>query len=137
MTRAPRRRRRRDARRSRRTRIAAKLRTLAFPAVSSLLVAGLIVGIAALQAFVSQGAFRMKELNARTGSLREDVRELQLEVAELSSPGRIAEEARRLGFRLPSDVKLLYVNGLPTRGAGDEATGDPSFALKAAMEQTP
>jgi hypothetical protein len=77
-------------------------------------VAGLVLAVAVLQALVAQNSFRMEDLARRGAALREENGQLRLEAARLSSPRRIANEARRLGLRLPhpAEVKTLQVESL-------------------------
>ena len=84
-----------------------------------LLVGGLVLGVASLQALVAQTSFRMEDLARRGAALRQEQGELRLEVARLSAPRRIANEARRLGLRLPdpAEVKTLEVKSIPGDGS--------------------
>jgi cell division protein FtsL len=87
-----------------------------------LLVGGLVVAVVSTQAFISQGSFRVQDLTRRTTALQQEHGELRLEVAQLSSPERIAQEARMLGFRLPDDVHILYVPAESSLSANPPAT---------------
>lgn len=110
--------RRRDARPAtpnlRVVRVPRRRARIPFYVVSSLLLAGLVVGLVSVQALVSQGSFRVQELSRRMSELQASHGALKLEVAELSSPSRIAAEAKRLGFRQPApeDVQVLYLGPL-------------------------
>lgn len=101
---------------------------------SCALIAPLVLGVVTVQTLVSQNAFRMRELSRQTAALQEGYRELRLEVAELSSPRRIAREAGRLGFRIPERVHTISVKA--TSG-GNQAPQEPSFALKSVAEERP
>jgi cell division protein FtsL len=79
--------------------------------VAALVVGAMVLGVVTLQAMVAESSFRMQDLARRGAELRQDQGELRLKVAELSSPGRIAKEARRLGLHLPEDVQTLRVRG--------------------------
>lgn len=98
------------------------------------LIAPLVFAVVMVQTVVSQNAFRMGELSRRTVALQQSYRELTLTVAQLSSPRRIAREARRLGLQLPERVHMLAV-----RGAGEPVSGQdaPSQALKSLIESRP
>jgi cell division protein FtsL len=98
------------------------------------LVAPLVLAVVTVQTLVSQNAFRMRELSRQTASLQQGYRELRLEVAELSSPRRIAREAGRLGLVLPERVHTITVKA--TAG-GSGAPHDPSFSLKSVVEERP
>src|SRR3989442_10770723 len=91
-----------------------------FFVLSLILVGTLVMAVVSAQALVSQGSFRMQDLSHRTTALQQAYGRLTLEVAELSSPGRIAREARRLGLTLPGagQVRILSVKGRPLPGQG-------------------
>jgi cell division protein FtsL len=113
-------------------------RWVPFLIASFLIVGVLVVGVTSLQAVVSQGSFRMQELTRHNRELQQDYGRLKLKVAQLSSPGRIARQARRLGFRLPDpgEVRALPVKG----GVPPNATGGlrrTSFSLKGVLEERP
>jgi cell division protein FtsL len=114
-------------------------RRLPFVIASFLIVGTLVLGVASVQAVVSQGSFRMQELTKRNVELEEDYGRLKLQVAELSAPGRIAAEARRLGFHVPGSVSALPVKGAaPVNGGGGAGTlGRPVFTLKGVLEHGP
>ncbi len=84
-------------------------REVAFFAGAILLVSALVLGIVSLQAVLSETAFEMRELSRRATQLQSDYGSLKLAVAELSSPDRIAREARKLGLEIPSQVRTLSV----------------------------
>lgn len=86
---------------------------LLFSVMALSVVAALVLAIVSLQAVLAQGSFRMRELARRTAELRTANERLELEVASLSAPGRIAREARRLGLVLPDpdSVRVLTVEG--------------------------
>jgi cell division protein FtsL len=88
-------------------------RTAPFLALSSLLLAALVVGIVTMQALVSQTAFRMQDLQVRAKALQQQYGERTLTVARLSAPNRIAAAAHRAGLVLPdpSHVDTLHVRG--------------------------
>jgi cell division protein FtsL len=113
-------------------------RRLPFLIASFLVVGVLVVGVTSLQAVVSQGSFRMQELTRHNRELQQEYGRLKLKVAQLSSPGRIARKAERLGFHLPdpSEVRALPVKG----GVPSNATGGlrrTSFSLKRVLEERP
>jgi cell division protein FtsL len=68
---------------------------------AAFLVGGLLVAVVAAQALVAQNAFRLQDLQGRISQLQQTTDDLRLQVALDSAPGRIAEEARKLGLRLP------------------------------------
>ncbi len=93
-------------------------RRVPFFLVAFLLIGALVTGIVSMQALVSQSSFRLAELADRTKRLEIHRGDLALELAELRSPDRIEEAARRLGLRLPSRVEILPVEGLADEGRG-------------------
>jgi cell division protein FtsL len=108
-----------------------------FLMLSFLLVGLLVVGVVTVQALVSQSSFRMEKLQKENTALEASYGELRLRVAELSSPDRIAKEARRLGLRLPGEVQTLYVAGVPDERRETGSPDHPSFALKGALAENP
>jgi len=99
----------------------------------------LVLGVTSVQALVAQTSFRMQDLTKKTAALQQDYGRLRLDVARLSSPERISNEARRLGLTLPGpgDVKTLYVEGGGSTDGGAHAGGQPSFALKGVLGSQP
>jgi cell division protein FtsL len=131
----------RHRRQGTRSRVASARRPRRFPFLVAcfVLVGMLVVGVASLQAVVSQGSFRMQDLARHNLELQQEYGRLKLEVAELSSPGRIAARARRLGFRLPrpDEVSTLRVKGpvRPKTGAG--TLNAPAVSLRNLLERQP
>jgi cell division protein FtsL len=119
--------------RHRRLRVAAppRRRRMPFLVTSFILVGLVVVAVASLQAVASQGSFRMQELAQRNLELQHEYGRLKLQVAELSSPRRIAREARRLGFRVPDpqDVRALAVKGADRPPTGSGSLGRPMLSL--------
>lgn len=118
---------------------APRARRLPFLIASFVILGVLVVGVTSLQAVVSQGSFRMQELARHNVELQQDYGRLKLQVAELSSPGRIAAKARRLGFHLPEpdDVRTLPVKGSVPANAGAGTPGRPALSLKGVLELRP
>ena len=58
-----------------------------------LMVSLLVLGIVTLQAVLSETSFEMRELSRRATQLQSEYSRLKLQVAELSSPERVAREA--------------------------------------------
>ena len=90
-------------------------RRLPFLIACFLIIGSLVVGVVSVQALVAQSSFRMQELTRRNSELVQASGQLQLQIAELSAPRRIAKEARRLGYRLPDPGQLetVAVKGRP------------------------
>jgi cell division protein FtsL len=135
---------RRPGRRSRlrvgrppRTRRKPRLGRVPFAVLTLLVVGSLLVGVVTLQAIMSQTSFRMRELERQSVDLRQQYGQLKLEVAKLSAPGRIVHEAKRLGLRLPEQVRTISVES-PTPISGQPNLGsDPAFALKGVLGEEP
>jgi hypothetical protein len=70
-------------------------------------VAATLVLLAAAQALVSQDAFRISALSARTDRIGVENDLLRLEVAELSTPDRIAAAGHRVGLVRAARVEVL------------------------------
>jgi len=87
-------------------------RRLPFLVACFLVVGSLVVGVVSMQALLAQTSFQMQELMRKRNELAQAAGRLQLQIAQLSAPDRISEEARRLGYRLPSPGQL---HTLPVR----------------------
>jgi cell division protein FtsL len=108
--------------------------------IASFVIVGMVVmGVVSLQAMVSQGSFRMQQLAQHNLELQNEYGRLKLQVAELSSPGRIARQARHLGLRLPDpdEVRTLPVKGAEHPIAGPGTLGRPVLSLKKELGQAP
>jgi cell division protein FtsL len=96
--------------------------------LSSLLIAGLVVGIVTLQALVSQTSFRMQDLQAHAKALQQKYGEQTLMVARLSAPERIAAAAHRAGMVLPDPSHVYTVHVRGSRTAPSRASQSASAA---------
>ena len=94
-----------------------RTRRLPFLIAAFLVVGCLVFGVVTLQALVSQTSFKMQELTRRTADLQVSYGRLTLEVAELSSPARIARAATQLGFHTPADGEVHVISGKGAAGA--------------------
>jgi cell division protein FtsL len=115
---------------------------LPFVVASAAVVGILVFGIVSLQTLTSQSSFRVRELTRRNAQLQEAYGRLQLQVAELSAPGRIARAAKDLGFELPDPdrVHTIAVDGVQPRAGhspSPQDERDPSFALKRELGNGP
>jgi cell division protein FtsL len=101
------------------TRVATTGRRWPLIVLSAMLIGGLLVGIVATQALVSQTSFKLRSMQQSAKVLRQEHAQLQLEVADLSAPARIVAAAIALGFRVPhsQDVEVLQVPVPPGRAA--------------------
>jgi cell division protein FtsL len=77
------------------------------------LVAGLVMAVVALNALVVNTTYRMTDVEERVRSLQDDHEELDIEVARLSSPSRIADWADAVGMVVPGpgESVILRVPG--------------------------
>lgn len=103
-----------------------------FLVVSFVLTGLLVFGVVTLQVLVNQTSFRMQRLGERNDLLEQQYGQMKLEIAQLSAPGRINREARRLGLVLPAadQVQPLAVPDLPRPVASVAQPDGASFALK-------
>jgi hypothetical protein len=74
---------------------------------SALVVAATLFLLAAAQALVSQDAFRISDLSGRAERLRVENDLLRLEVAEMSTPERIAGAGKHAGLVPAARVEVL------------------------------
>jgi hypothetical protein len=86
-------------------------RRLPFLLFSAAVVAATLFLLAGAQALVSQDAFRVSSLHARARQVRVENDLLRLEVAELSTPDRIAAAGRRAGLVPAARVEVLPGKG--------------------------
>lgn len=84
--------------------------SLPFVAFAGLLVGVLVFGLVVANVLVAQSAFVLDDLSRREEHLSRVAEERRLEIARLSSPPRIAAEARRLGLRLPDPETVVYLH---------------------------
>jgi hypothetical protein len=82
-------------------------RRVPFLVFSAAVVAVTLFLLAGAQALVSQNAFRVSALSARARRIQVDNDLLRLEVAELSTPDRIAAAGRRAGLIQATRVEVL------------------------------
>jgi cell division protein FtsL len=80
-----------------------------FLVFAALIVTALVGGAASLSAMLVQASFRVDELEATVGELTDHGEVLVTEIAELSSPSRIARWAEDRGMVMPDDVVALRV----------------------------
>ncbi len=107
-------------------------RQIPFLVGAILMVSVLVLGIVSLQAVLSETSFEMREMSKKATQLQSEYSRLKLMVAELSSPERVAREARRLGLTFPTQVRTLSV-ALP-RGSDRRAPLSISPTLSSSGE---
>jgi hypothetical protein len=76
-------------------------------------VGGLVLGLVGLNAILAQNAFVIEDLSAQVRELERRHERNQLQVARLTSPARIAEEAGKIGLVIPQprDVQVVHLGG--------------------------
>jgi cell division protein FtsL len=80
-----------------------------FLVFSATLVTALVAAAVSLSAMLVQASFRVEELQARVTELADQGELLTIEVAELSSPSRVASWADGMGMVTPEEVVPLTV----------------------------
>ena len=87
--------------------------TPAFWVFSGVLVAGLVMGVVSLNALVVNTTYRTIDVERRVRVLQREHEELDIEVARLSSPSRIAAWADAVGLVVPGpgESVILRVPG--------------------------
>jgi cell division protein FtsL len=83
--------------------------TPAFWIFTALVVTGMVVGIVSVSALLVQASFRVDAVRERMAALAVEQEILTMEVAELSSPGRVQRWARGEGMVMPENVVILRV----------------------------
>jgi cell division protein FtsL len=82
-----------------------------------------VFGVAALQAWVGQDGLRAASLERQVQHEQERLTLLRAQVAQLSSPQRLREEADKLGLVAPSDPLFLKAPMKPAEeGTSPDAT---------------
>ncbi len=108
---------------------------VAFFAGAILAVSVLVLGIVSLQAVLSETSFEMRELSRRATQLQSEYSRLKLQVAELSSPERIAREARSLGLTIPTQIRTLSVELPSERERREPLSAGPSLSSSGELEE--
>jgi cell division protein FtsL len=98
-----------------------------FAIAAAVLLGPMLLGIAGMNALLAQQSFHLDALERHIASLATEHQELVHERARLSAPGRIAAWARRMGMRLPDDIRPLHTPGedqaAPAGSAGGAGGG--------------
>jgi cell division protein FtsL len=110
-------------------------RQLAFLVRAILVVSILVLGIVSLQAVLSETSFEMRELSRKATQLQSEYSRLKLMVAELSSPERVAGEARKLGLTIPASVRTLSVELPPGSQPRQRLSAGPSLSSSGELEE--
>jgi len=109
-----------------------------FVIATAMVIGPLVFGVVALQALVSQSSFRMHEIVRQNAQLQQSYGQLKLQVAQLSAPGRIAQQARRLGLLVPDGGSVHTLDVPRTAGGAQQPTMEPAgFALKRLLGDQP
>lgn len=102
--------------------------TPAFWFLAAALVSALVLAVVSLNAMVVNTTYRLTEAQQRVQTLAEVHDQLDVEVATLSSPSRIAEWADVVGMVVPGpgESVILRVPGERTRPAASQDRSDGS-----------
>ncbi|HEX2069929.1 MAG TPA: cell division protein FtsL [Actinomycetota bacterium] len=107
---------------------------VAFFVGAILVVSALVLGIVTLQAVLSETSFEMRELSRRATQLQSEYSRLKLQVAELSSPERVAREARSLGLTIPTRIRTLSVQLPPESERREPLSVGPTLSSSGELE---
>jgi cell division protein FtsL len=77
-----------------------------------------VVGVVAVNALLAQTAFAVHEVQSQVSQLQDRRDVLATQVAELSSPSRIARWASRYHMVLPTTVVILHAPARAARSVG-------------------
>jgi len=80
-----------------------------FLVFSAVVVTAIITAAVSLSAMIVQASFRVEELEARIVELADREEVLTIDVAELSSPSRVARWADDRGMVMPDEVVILTI----------------------------
>lgn len=83
----------------------------AFWILSAAVVAGLVIGIVAVHALLVQTQYAMRSAAQESSRLEIEHQDLVKQVAQLSSPARVAAWAHDRGMVTPADVVILRIPG--------------------------
>lgn len=111
-------------------------------AVSVFVVVAGLFGLVASHVVLTQGQFRLQQLEAKAAAEQARYERLRLQVAELESPQRIVAAAQeRLGMVPPPGVKYLSPTGVteqpPTQRKGAEMAADDWTSVKPHLASRP
>lgn len=98
--------------------------TPAFWFLSATLVSSLVLAVVALNAMVVNTTYRMTEVQGRARMLARQHDELEVEVARLSSPSRIAAWADVVGMVVPRPGESVILRVPGVRGRTGTNRGD-------------
>jgi len=85
---------------------------------SAVVMAGLVIGVVALHALLVQTQYAMRSAARQSSGLEIEHQMLVKQVAQLSSPARVAAWAHGRGMVTPTDVVILRI---PGTGASTDA----------------
>lgn len=96
---------------------------LTFWLFSAVVVSSLVVGVVALSAELVQTQYAMRAEQQKSTALQVSHGSLVDEVAQLSSPARVAAWARGHGMVTPTNIVILRIPGTGTPGAPESPGG--------------
>lgn len=91
-----------------------------------------MIGLVIARTSLDAGAFELSDMRAEIAALEVRQYQLQLDVARLESPGRIAPLAEEMGMVLPDERLVLLVDDpapVPENQENLVATVDPRLAM--------
>lgn len=90
-------------------------------AMFGIVVVASMFGIVVARTSLDAGAFELADLNEQIAQAQEQQQLLELEVARLESPTRVAPLAEEMGLVFPDDHRTLMVEGFDGTGIGGNA----------------
>lgn len=97
-------------------------RSLAGAILAAVVVAGGALGLVGLRVQEVRLAYRLDALRAERSRTDTLIRQLEIEVATLRAPGRLEQQARRLGMLPPAPAQVRLAREYVTAGSGFAAT---------------
>ncbi|MFF4395805.1 septum formation initiator family protein [Streptomyces sp. NPDC001480] len=105
-----------------------------------LLLGGGLIGLLVLNSALSEGSFKLDDLQKQTKSLTDQQQALQRDIDAYSAPDALQRRARELGMVPGGDPAFLdpdgTVKGVPSPAAADESAG-PAVPLPAPATAPP
>jgi cell division protein FtsL len=105
-------------------------------AIFGIVVIASMFGLVVARTSLDAGAFQLADLNRQIAEEQDRQQLLELEVARLESPTRIAPLAGEMGLVFPDDRRTLFVDGIDDDGGNTERLVQSSDTA-VAMEDQP
>jgi hypothetical protein len=99
----------------------------------------MVFGLAALNAVLAQGAFRVGELTKEQATLTEQNGEMRREIDDMSSPARLTSEASKAGLIFPDTqgIQVVHVGAVTGSTSSGHKKDSKSSATNAIPAGTP